>query len=311
VPSPTGEQFAISRPTETGVARATVTQVAASLRQFQIDGLDLTEPYGDDIPTPHANGIVAAPWPNRIDEGMWVLDGQPQHLDITEKRFNNAIHGLLRFTPYLLKDHTESAVTLAATIYPQHGYPYLIETTVTYELVEQGLEVTHTAHNIGRDKAPFGFGAHPYFRIGDVPPEQLFLTVDARTRFEPTQRLIPFVEMPLTGTDQDLTDGKMVGSLRLDAAYGEVRIVDGRSTHSLEAPDGRRVSLWMDENFGFVHVFTPRNYMRGTRSGLAVALEPMTCPPNAFVTKRSLKWLAPDETWTVRWGVTYDRGPFA
>lgn len=311
VSSPTGEQFVITRPTATGQSRAIVTQLAAALRTFTIDGENLTEPYGDDVPTPGGNGIVAVPWPNRVDDGMWVLDGAQQKLDISEVRFNNAIHGLLRFTPYSLVARQEDSVTLAATVYPQHGYPFQLDTTVTYALVENGLTVTHEITNSGTERAPVAIGTHPYLRVGDVPVEQLVLTVNARTRFESTQRLIPFAEMPVEGTEYDLRRGRRVETLKLDDAYGELTMQNGQARHTLAAPDGRVVTLWQDANFGFVQVFTPRNYLRAGRPGLAVAIEPMTAPPNALVTKRALKWIKPSESWTVSWGITYDRGTHA
>lgn len=309
--SPTGEQFVITRPTATGESRAIITQLAAALRTLTVDGADLTEPYSENVPTPGGNGIVAVPWANRIDNGMWVLDGAEQNLDITEVRFNNAIHGLLRFTPYSLVHRTESTVTLAATVYPQHGYPFQLDTKVTYELVEDGISVWHNVTNVGAAKAPVALGTHPYLRVAEVPLEDIVVTVNASTRFEATQRQIPFAEMPVVGTDKDLRGGRPISSLRLDETYGGLALVDGRHTHTLEAPDGRRVSLWQDENFGFVQVFTPRNYQRADAPGLAIAIEPMTAPPNAFVTKRALKWIDPGETWTVNWGISYDPGSYA
>jgi aldose 1-epimerase len=311
VTSPTGEQFVITRPTEKGESRAIIAQLAASLRTFTIDGRDITEPYGDDVPAPQATGIVLVPWPNRIDDGMWVLDGVPQNLDISEPRFNNAIHGLLRWTPYTLVTRSEGSVTLAATVFPQHGYPFQLETKVTYTLVENGIDVTHEITNVGDDKAPVAIGAHPYLRIGNEPLENMVVTVAAGSRFESTQRLIPFAEMPVDDTDYDLRHGKLLSALRLDDAFGELEVQNGRSTHSLESPDGQRVELWQDESFGFVQVFTPRNYPKNGRRSLAIAIEPMTSPPNAFVTKRSLRWLKPAETWIAKWGIQYDRGPYA
>lgn len=309
--SPTGDQYVITRPTATGQSQAIITQVAAALRTFTIDGEHLTEPYGADVPTPQGNGIVAVPWPNRIDDGMWVLDGVQQNLDISEIRFNNAIHGLLRFTPYSLVEQQDHAVTLAATVYPQHGYPFQLATRVTYELVENGITVSHEIENVGTDRAPVAIGTHPYLRVGNVPLDQLTLTVNARTRFEKTQRLIPFAEMPVEGTEFDLRRGKPLDGLRLDDAFGELTRADGRARSQLEAPDGRIVELWQDEKFGYVQVFTPRNFLRDGKPGLAVALEPMTAPPNAFVTKRALTWLRPNESFTASWGISLDRGPHA
>jgi aldose 1-epimerase len=308
---PTGDQYELSLVADGHRVRAHVTQVGAALRGLTIDGEHLTEPYGADVPAPGANGIVMVPWPNRIDDGMWILDGQPQHLDISEPRFNNAIHGLLRFTPYTPVEQTDAAVTLQAFVFPQHGYPFHLDTRVHYELTPDGIAVTHTITNVGTQRAPVAIGAHPYLRLGDVPFDRLIITIAAGSRFESTQRMIPFVEMPVDRTEFDLRHGRSLSGVRLDEAFGEVEHVDGVATHAIEGPDGRRVELWQDENFGFVHVFTPRNYMRQGRPGLAVAIEPMTAPPNAFVTKRALRWLSSGDTWIAQWGIRYNRGHYA
>jgi aldose 1-epimerase len=305
VASPTGEQFVLTRSDGGVESRAIITQVAAALRTLTVGGENLTEPYDETVPTPGANGIVLVPWPNRVDDGMWILDGKPQNLDISEPRHHNAIHGLLRWTPYSLVSREEGAVTLAATVFPQHGYPFQLETRVTYELVGDGIAVTHVIRNVGADRAPVAIGAHPYLRVGDAPVDSLTLTVDATSRFSATQRMIPFVEMPVHASDYDLRHGRVLGGLRLDDAYADLTHVDGIATHRLEAPDGRAVELWQDENFRYVQVFTPRNYQRATAPGLAIALEPMTAPPNALVTKRDLRWLDSGEEWTARWGIRY------
>lgn len=303
--SPTGDQHALTLSADGHEVRAQITQVGAALRTLTLDGEHLTEPYGNDVPTPQANGLVLVPWPNRIDDGMWILDGQQQHLDISEPRHHNAIHGLLRFTAYDVVERSDAAVTLHADVFPQHGYPFHLDTRVTYALHVDGIEVIHRIVNVGSRRAPVAIGAHPYLRLGDLPLEVLTLTVAAETRFESTKRMIPFVESPVDGTDYDLRAGKPLATLKLDDAYGDVTHVDGIGVHALEASDGRRVELWQDDSFGFVQVFTPRNYPRSPRPGLAVAIEPMTSPPNAFVTKRSLRWLDPGEEWTARWGIRH------
>jgi aldose 1-epimerase len=119
------------------------------------------------------------PWPNRIEDGKWTLNGEPMQLDITEPARNNSLHGLLRHAPYSVVDQTETAITLAATVFPQGGYPFLLDTTVRYELTDDGLVVTHGVHNLSAAKAPVAVGTHPFFTISDVPSEDLVLTVNA------------------------------------------------------------------------------------------------------------------------------------
>lgn len=297
--SPTGDQFELTR----GGSRAVITQVAAALREFSVDGVHLTEPYSDTVTPPFGDGIVLAPWPNRVRDGKWVLDGQTLQLDITEPARGNALHGLLRVAPYLVVERAESSITLAATVYPQHGYPFRVATTVTYELVDGGLRVIHTATNESGAPAPVAFGTHPFFRIGDVPIEELTLTLHAATRFDVDDRLNPLAEVPVDG-DFDLRGGRLVAELELDTAFGGLAPVD-RVVATLAAPDGRRVSLWQDENHGYSQVFTTRSFPKDGGLGLAVAVEPMTAPPDALNSGLGLTWLEPGETWSVEWGIQY------
>ena len=177
--APTGDQYELTR----GAVRAVITQVAASLRVLEVDGVALTPGYAQDSTPPFGCGITLAPWPNRVADGRWMLDGQVQQLDLTEVARMNALHGLLRNTEYRLVDRHEASVTLGARIYPQHGYPFLVDTGITYALTEDGLDTTHTATNLSDRPAPVAFGTHPFFCIGGVPTEELTLTLHASTRF--------------------------------------------------------------------------------------------------------------------------------
>lgn len=299
-PAPTGEQFVITR----GDARAVITEVAAALRQYSVGGVDITEPYAEESVPPFANGIVLMPWPNRIEDGLWHLDGEPMQVDITEPERHNALHGLLRYTAYRLVERDESSITLGAHVFPQHGYPFHLDTTVRYELVDGGLNVTHHVHNLSAAKAPVAIGTHPFLTIGDVPTEDLELTVYAATRFEVDDRLNPIREIDVDGPNYDLRPGRPVKDLDLDDAFGGLISVDGVSA-VLRAPDGREVRLLQDDNHPFVQVFTTRKFPKKGGLGLAVAVEPMTAPPNAFNSGIGVRWVEPGDSWTVGWGLQY------
>ena len=191
-----GRQYEIRR----GDALAVVTELAAGLRLYSRGGTALTESYGDaDIP-PGAAGITLAPWANRVEDGVWYLNGKKLQLDITEVSRNNASHGLLRNSSYDLVDEDEFSLTLEAAVFPQHGYPFLLRHRVRYELAEDlGLVVRQTLINDSQDRAPFVLGAHPYLRLGEVPSEDLTVSVGARTRLVADDRLIPRSTEPVGG----------------------------------------------------------------------------------------------------------------
>lgn len=297
----TGRQYELRR----GDALAVVTELAAGLRSFSRGGVLLTETYGDDQIPPGGSGITLAPWANRIEDGVWFLDGNKQQLDITEVSRNNASHGLLRNSPYALVDEGEYSVTLEAPIFPQHGYPFLLRHRVQYSLTETlGLAVRQTLSSSAKSPAPFVLGAHPYLRLGDTPVEDLVLTVSAATQLVADDRQIPRSSAPVQG-DTDFRAGAGIAALSVDVALTDLVFEEGKARHVLAAPDGRHVALWQDETCQYVHVYVSTVYPGRSR---AVAVEPMTGPANAFNSGDGLRWLEPGGSFSMEWGIDYSDG---
>ncbi|WP_311259969.1 aldose 1-epimerase family protein [Microbacterium sp. WCS2018Hpa-9] len=294
--SPTGTQVHL----QLGDVSAQIAQVGASLRSLRIGSVDLIAPYPLDSPTPSCSGVVLTPWPNRVRDGLWNDEGTERQLAITEPKFTNASHGLLRFAAYDIAE-TASGATLSATIFPQTGYPYLVETSVTYVLRADGIDVTHALTNRSATAAPVALGTHPFVTIGDVDPHDLVLTVPAHTSFTTDDRMLPTGTRP---ADAPLRDGVRLGDVDLDTGFTDLdRDADGLIRHSLTAPDGRRLTLWQGAGFDFVQVYTTNKY---PGQSLAVAIEPMTAPADALNSGVGLRRLNPGETWTLEWGITLD-----
>ena len=299
----TGSQYQIARSTSRGRAEARIASLAGALRSYSVAGTDYAETYPDDSLPPSACGILLAPWPNRVADGKWVLDGKLQQLDITEPATGNASHGLLRNTGYQRIDdggEVAGSVTLRAEIFPQHGYPFHLLHEVTYSLDDDGgLRVRQSLTNVGESRAPFALGAHPFLRIGSVPAEELELTVSGDTRLTSNERLIPVGSEPVSG-DFDFRAGRTIGNRDLDSAYTGLTLDGGEYRHRLAAPDGRTVTLWGGPEFGYVHVFLTDKIPGRSR---AVALEPMTAPANALNSGEGLRWLEPESTFAAEWGI--------
>lgn len=291
--SPTGTQIHLSRDD----VIAQIAQVGASLRGLSVDGVDLVPRYPEDEPTPSASGVVLAPWPNRVRDGQWRDGDADRQLAITEPKYRNASHGLLRFTAYEI-ERTDAAATLRATIHPQTGYPYEVATSVTYALTDAGIHITHTLSNRSDAAAPVALGIHPFVTIGDVDPRDLVLRVPAASQFETDERMLPVNTVP---APEELRSGVRLGDITLDTGFAKLeRDTDGRVRHSLTAPDGRRLTLWQGEGFDFVQVYTTTSY---PGQQLTVAIEPMSAPADAFNSGVGLRRLASGETWTLEWGV--------
>lgn len=287
---------------------ATITEVAAALRRLDVNGVELIAGYDETTRPPFCSGIVMAPWPNRVRDGRWTHRGREMQLDITEPRYGNALHGLLQNAPYRMSERSDSSIALCARVFPQNGYPFQLDTTVRYELRNDGVQVIHSVVNVGADSAPVGLGAHPFLALSDVPTDNLTLTIAADRHISVDDRLNPTGSHPVAGTAYDLRSGRLVAELDLDDAWSDLAVIDGGSTHSLTAPDGRRVSLWADEQHNYIQVFTTRRFPWRGASITAIAVEPMTAPADAFNSGDGLKWLEPGEEWSVSWAIRYHDG---
>lgn len=303
--APTGQQYALSRQVDGRSLRATVTEVAAGLRELVYGGVDLVEPFPEHARPAKAQGIVLAPWGGRVAGGRWRHDGVDELLSLSEPARGNASHGLLRFAPYRMLEHTESIVRLAATIHPQQGWPFLLDTTITYELTDDGLRVTHEAVNVGTERAPWACGAHPYLAVGDTDPAALTLAVPAARVFT-AEALIPRDETLVDAMDApapDLRGGRRLTELDIDANYAGLEFVGGVATSSLVDEHGRGAELWQDDAYPYAVVFTPSDFPAAAGPKHAAAVEPMSAPANALASGTGLVWLEPGERWTGHWGI--------
>lgn len=292
-----GTQYRLER----GPAVAIVTELAAALRSYSVDGVLLTETFGDHQIPPGASGITLAPWANRVEDGKWTLNGATQQLDITEVSRNNASHGLLRNAAYGCVEQSGARVVLEATVFPQHGYPFLVRHLVAYELEESGaLRVTQTLLNHDDAAAPVVLGAHPYLRLGELPAEDLTVTVRADRWLETDERLIPRAERPVSG-GTDLRAGVVLAELDTDTAYtGLERDAQGRARTTLSGADGRSVTLWQDDRCGYVHIYATGGFDGRAK---ALAVEPMSGPANAFNSGDGLHWVQPGAEFSMSWGI--------
>ncbi|CAN5404650.1 aldose 1-epimerase family protein [soil metagenome] len=295
-----------------GTARAEVGLVAAVLCSLTVDGVRLTETVPSDGLPPMGCGIVLAPWPNRVRDGRWMLDGEPQQLDLTEPALGNASHGLLRNTAYRVLEQSADAVTLGAHVPAQHGWPFTLDTWVRYALEPDGLTVTHGVRNTGLRPALWAVGAHPYFRIGETPLEQVTLTLDRPEYLELDDRFIPIRTRPVAG-GFDLRQPRLLADIDVNLAYGDTEAFIGRSDAAwLETSDGSRLALWLDEEFAWIQVYTPRAFPRSDDDGgvgVAVAIEPMSAAPDALNSRLGLSTIEPGAEWQASWGVRYTPPP--
>jgi len=296
--APTGEQFELAH----GDQRAVVVEVGGGLRSYSAGGRQLLDGYDADGPITSGRGQVLIPWPNRIEDGAYEFDGRTHQLPLDELPARNAIHGLVRWVGWRVREREESRVVLEHVLHPRPGYPFTLQLALEYTLSGAGLSVSATATNAGADPCPYGCGFHPYLTLGTPAVDDVVLTVPSRTVLSSDDRGIPTGRSAVAGTEYDFTEPREIGPLRLDNCFTGLEQEDGVARVELRAPDGAGATLWLDETFGYVMVFTGDPLPDVARRSLAV--EPMTCPPNAFRSSEGLIRLEPGRSVTSRWGLT-------
>ncbi|MGC5032897.1 aldose 1-epimerase family protein [Micromonospora sp. DT229] len=283
---------------------AVIVEVGGGLRAYRQDGVEHLDGYGTDEVCPGSAGQVLAPWPNRIRDGDYTFDGQSLQLNITEPERGTAIHGLVNWSAWHLIEQRPDEVTIGFDLPPQPGYPWPLRLRTRWSVGPDGLRAEHEVTNIGGQSAPFGFSVHPYLQLPGVSVEEIALQVPAQTRVVVDGRLLPVGVTPVSGTEYDYTQPRRIGDAVLDTAFGQVdRDDDGGSAVTLSGPEATSgLRIWADAQFGWWQVYTG-DTLTGERFRRSVAVEPMTCPPDAFRSGRDLIVLAPGDTWRGVWGI--------
>jgi len=293
--SPSGEQVELSA----GDQRVVVVGFGGGLRRYSIGDESVLDGYSVVAMCGSGRGQLLAPWPNRVQDGSYEFDGRRYQLAIDEPERQNAIHGLVRWSTWSVVAQEPGRAVLAHLLHPTPGYPFMLDLRVEYSLDDDGLTVRADATNVGEEPCPYGFGAHPYLSGGDGLVDELELRVPAETAMVSDERSIPIGRESVAGTELDFRVAKPLGSIRLDHCFTDLaRDGDGRARIEL----GGRATLWVDESFPYVMVFTGDALPDVARR--SVAVEPMTCAPNAFRSSEGLLRLEPGETHSGSWGIT-------
>ena len=147
--------------------------------------------------------------------------------------------------------------------------------------------------------APFGIGFHPYLTMG-IAVDDVRLAIPASRRLTTDDRALPTGEEDVAGTEFDFTVGRGVGATRLDTV-SRISLAGptaGRASGSSRTDGERRAEVWADEAFSYLQVYTGDTLEPASRRRQAVAIEPMTCPPNAFASGVDVIRLEPGASWS-------------
>ena len=105
--APSGAQVRIAH----GDHAATITEVGAAVREYAVGGRPVFTPFGEDEVSPAFNGAVLLPWPNRLRDGQYTVDGTTYQVPISEPDRGTALHGLACWQRWTVVDHEAARAT--------------------------------------------------------------------------------------------------------------------------------------------------------------------------------------------------------
>ncbi|USD65841.1 aldose 1-epimerase [Vibrio sp. SCSIO 43136] len=234
------------------------------------------------------------PFPNRLNLGQYQFEGQQYSLPANFPWSDHAVHGLVYNQAFTLIDQaiTEdfASITLAfESDKLAQGYPFGVSLRIRYQLFSDGrLQCDTEITNIGNERFPFGDAWHPYFQLGQ-PRQQCQLSMPA------CQQLIDDDGLP-TGDYQPFDRYQTLTQLSDTTLNHAFRFApDQEVTLEFSTLDGTsHLSYQQGSCYRFLQLYTPD-------SEESLAIEPMTCPADAFNNGIGLLTLAPRETFSATW----------
>ncbi len=285
---------------ERGAARVAVDLRGGGLRRLAVGDWDVLDGYPTGVVPKGRRGGLLLPWPNRLRDGQWSWEGTDLQLD-TAGPGGHAMHGLLSWQPFAVLDRTQDQVTVGTVLEPRSGYPFRLAVALDYRLDPDRLTVTVRVRNAGTRPAPFGVGMHPYLHVGAEAAGDLGVAtvqVPARTRLEVDGGLPTGGRSPFDGAVG------VIGDRELDDPLTDlVRDDDGWARVRMSGPAGS-LELAVDEQWPWLQVYSGDTLPEGQRRR-SLAVEPMTCPPNALADDADLVVLAPEEIWSGTWTLSW------
>ncbi len=283
---------------------AVIVPEGAAVRMLTHEGRDLIVPFASGEPMPDYRGAIVAPWPNRIPDGRYSFDGVERRVPINEPSRAAALHGLVSHVPWTVYHHDATSLRLRCILAKSEGYPFELRLDVAYSTDAAGFHTEITATNTGENPAPYGTCPHPYLVAGPSPLDAWHLELPAATFLAVSpDRLIPLQRKSVEGTAFDFRQPRQLGGTAIDHAFTDL---------SATAEGGRRIRLWDPEGTGvamtwgkscpWVQVHTA-DHVIAERHRVGLAVEPMTCPPNAFNSGDDLVVLLPGKAHTAEWSI--------
>ena len=252
---------------------------------------------------PWYRGVCLFPYPDRVRKGRYTFEGKV--LQLAQHNFPHALHGFVHDQAFTVTETTADANGGSLRSHYAYdgrepGYPFPCQLTITHDLDPTGYQCTTEVVNTGPVTMPVGQGWHPYFHLGGEA-NSWQMKVGAEQFFEVDGAYLPTGHTHRDPTFREFRPLEAPGFLACFYQAGKERS-EARLRHQ---GDAREIVVWQqggEKGYGYTQYFMS--------PAASLAIEPLTCPPDAFNSGKGLIKLAPEEQLSLRWGIRIEQGRF-
>ena len=254
--------------------------VMANGKQLSVmDGYKSKEDLEDNLLKSY-KGIKLFPFPNRVAGGKYSFDDEDFQLDINEKDVGNNLHAFVYYQEFSLSAYIEEddfAMAQFVLDYDgdEEGYPFPFKLFLEFEFNSKNeLTLRTNVESACGVDMPIGDGWHPYFML-DSKIDDLELKLPKLKKYENDSSNIPVPDPVVFDRFDNMNrigDYSADNAYELDEGDNDVCYILRNAISNVEV----HIEHQAGENaYNYVQIFTPPHRK-------SIAIEPMSCMPNAF-----------------------------
>lgn len=239
-------------------------------------------------------GSQLFPFPNRLANGTYSIDRKSYQFPHNDFGRPNALHGHLFLQNFELENWDPSTGRLTL-IYDYEGndtaYPFAYTIRTEFTLAENSLAIRTEISNNSDIKIPFGYGCHPYFHMEDSI-DNCYLELPSSELIEVDNNMIP------TGNSEPFSyfsKRNKIADLQLDHC---LKISQKAPVVNLIHPSKKYCISLNISGFDYLQVYIPPERD-------CIAIEPISCAPDAFNNGMGLDYLEPDNSKIFSFRISY------
>jgi len=243
-------------------------------------------------------GAKLSPFPNRINNGQFTFNGIEYLLKTNNPP--HALHGLIWNQSFEIKEQfcsdTFAKLTLIKKCESLHsGYPFSYQMELEYKLEANQLTSKTKITNTSYDSIPIGDGWHPYFTAG-LKINQLKLQLPPCKQMQMSNALIPNGNYE---NENAFSTPTILNDRILDHCFEITKETEIAETKLMDEQNNISIVVWQKvapQGYKFIQVYTAPDRK-------SIAIEPMSCAPDAFNNQKGLLILSPNEFAEFSFGV--------